>query len=73
MTFRVIALERGAGEEVLPVQWPLTHSIFLQLQIFTGCTLGTNAPVLHTVMLKRGSDFLPLVMPVNEKFIALHK
>lgn len=55
------------------MQWPLTHSIFLQLQIFTGCTLGTNAPVLHTVMLKRGSDFLPLVMPVNETFIALHK
>ena len=73
MTFREIALERGAGGEVLPMQWPLTRSIFLQLLIFTGYTLGTNAPVLNAVMHRRGSDFLPLVMPVNEKFIALHK
>lgn len=63
----------GRGWGVLPVQWPLTRSIFLQLQMFTGCTLGTNAPVLNALMRRRGSDFLPLVMPVNEKFIALHK
>lgn len=73
MLFRERTLERGAGGEVLLIQWPLFYSIFLQLQIFTGCTLGTNMPVLNTVMLKHSSYFLPLVMPVNEKSIALHK